>query len=192
MSEYSEKYSAAVAFLRSNNADSINHSNGNLLDHFAGTAQLLEEWGNRPEMCLAGLCHAVYGTEGFQQSILEPSERDQLRAIIGEAAEAIVYFYGSAERNFFCPSIDRGTVTFRDRFTGEEFEPDAELLRDCLELMLANDVEIAARMQQFRAYTQPYNTELFLRCRSYVSEAGFASMCKVYGVDHAAASYSGS
>jgi hypothetical protein len=187
MSEYSEKFAAAVAFLKSNKADSIEHSDGNLLDHFAGTARLLEEWGNRPDLCLAGLCHAVYGTEGFQQSILEPSERDQLRVIIGEAAEAIVYFYGSAERNSFCPSINRGVVTFRDRFTGEKFEPDANMLRDCLELMLANDVEIAARMRQFRTYTQPYNTELFTRCRDYVSEAGFESMCEVYGPDHAAA-----
>lgn len=187
MSNYSEQHAAAVDFLKSHNADRIDHSEGNLLAHFEGTARLLEEWGNSAELCLAGLCHAVYGTEGFQQSILEVSERDVLREIIGEAAEASVYFYGSAERNSFCPSITRSQVNFRDRFTGVAFEPDETMLRHCLELMLANDVEIASRMEQFRTYTRPYNSELFIRCRDYVSAAGFSSMCDVYGVDLAAA-----
>ena len=188
MSDYSEKYSAAVAFLKSNNADGIDHSEGNLFDHFEGTARLLEEWGNSSDLCLAGVCHATYGTEGFRQSMLDVSERDTLKRIIGEAAEAIVYFYGSAERNSFCPSINRGTVTFRDRFTGDVFTPDANLLRDCLELMLANDVEIARRMEKFRTYTRSYNSELFIRCRDLVSPAGFESLCEVYGIDLAEAS----
>lgn len=182
MDEYNEKSAAAVAFMKSRDADHTDHSEGDLLSHLQTTADLLKSWGNCDDVCLAGLCHAVYGTEGFKQSMLDVSQRDTLKDIIGPAAEALVYFYASAERNSFCPSITHGPVAFRDRFTEEVFEPDEQMLRDCLELMLANDVEIARRFEQFKTYTQPYNSELFTRCKGYVSEAGFQSMCDVYDV----------
>jgi len=186
--EYTEKYDAAVLFMQSKKADNMPHSDSDLLSHLRDTADLLESWGNSEDICLAGLCHAVYGTEGFKNSMLDISEREILVQIIGEAAEELVYFYASAERDSFSPSINRERVKFRDRFTGEVFEPNETMLRHCLELMLANDIEISSRWEQFRRYTQPYNSELFTRCKNYVSEAGFDSMCKVYDVGHEAAS----
>lgn len=36
------------------------------LSHLAGTRRLLAEWGERPELCDAGLFHSAYGTEYFQ------------------------------------------------------------------------------------------------------------------------------
>jgi len=185
--DYPEQYDAAVACLKSRNADSIDHSGGDLLGHFEATAELLRQWGNSPDVCLAGLCHAVYGTEGFPQSILDVSERGVLQDVIGPAAEGLVYFYGSSERNSFCPTVTLGPVRFRDRFTGTVFEPDETMLRDCLELMLANDVEISRREERFRSYTLPYNSELFIRCKDYVSDGGFQSMCDVYALDLKAA-----
>lgn len=182
MEEYAEQYDAAVSFMKSRNADSTDHSGGDLLGHLEATAELLQSWGNTTDVCLAGLCHAVYGTEGFQRSMLDLSQRDVLQEIIGPAAEALVYFYASAERNSFCPSITRGPVKFRDRFTGNVFEPDGAMIRDCLELMLANDVEISRREESFLRYTQPYNSELFTRCRDFVSDPGFTSLCDVYGI----------
>ena len=182
MSEYAEQYEAAVLFMKSLDADSTEHSGGDLLSHLQATADLLHSWGSRGDVCLAGLCHAIYGTEGFQRSMLEPSQRDVLTEIIGAGAEALVYFYASAERNSFCPSITREPVNFRDRFTGDVFEPDETMLRDCLELMLANDVEISRREENFLRYTLPYNSELFTRCKAYVSGPGFSSLCDVYGI----------
>lgn len=187
MEEYAERYAAAVSFMQSRNADSTEHSGGDLLGHLEATAELLQSWGNTADVCLAGLCHAVYGTEGFQRSMLDSSQRYVLREIIGPAAEALVYFYASAERNFFCPSITRGPVEFRDRFTGEIFAPGEAMIRDCLELMLANDVEISGRMESYLRYTQPYNAELFTRCKDYVSDPGFTSLCDVYGISQDAA-----
>ena len=177
-----ECYAAAVSFMKSKNADSTDHSGGDLLGHLEATAELLRSWGNTDDVCLAGLCHAVYGTEGFQRSMVDLSQRDVLRELIGSEAEALVYFYASAERNSFCPSIARGPVTFRDRFTDTVFEPDEKMVRDCLELMLANDVEISRREDSFLRYTQPYNSELFTRCKDYVSGRGFSSLCDVYGI----------
>jgi hypothetical protein len=185
--EYTEKYAAAVSLMKNKKADSTPHSDTDLLSHLRDTADLLKSWGNSGDVCLAGLCHAVYGTEGFRQSMLDIGERETLVQIIGPTAEALVYFYASAERNFFSPSINRERVMFRDRFTGEVFEPNETMLRHCLELMLANDIEISSRWEQFQRYTQPYNSELFTRCKDYVSDAGFNSLCKVYNVGHEAA-----
>ena len=182
MDEYAEQYGAAVSFMKTRDADSTAHSGGDLLGHLQATADLLQSWGNPDDVCLAGLCHAVYGTEGFQRSMLDVSQRAVLQEIISPAAEALVYFYASAERNSFCPSITRETVNFRDRFTGDVFEPDERMLRDCLELMLANDVEISRREENFLRYTLPYNSELFTRCKEYVSNPGFSSLCDVYGI----------
>jgi len=172
--------------MKSRDADTTEHSDGDLLSHLCSTAELLRAWGNSDDVCLAGLCHAVYGTEGFQQSMLDVSQRDTLEDIIGTAAEALVYFYASAERNSFCPAITREKVKFRDRFTGEIFEPEETMLRNCLELMLANDVEISRRWENFQRYTQSYNSELFTRCRNYISDSGYSSLCDVYGISQQA------
>jgi len=186
MGEYAEQYDAAVSFMESRDANSTDHSGGDLLSHLRATADLLRRWGNTDDVCLAGLCHAVYGTEGFPRSMLDISERHILKQIIGPAAESLVYFYASAERNSFCPSVNMGPVSFRDRFTESVFEPDEAMVRICLELMLANDVEISRREDSFLRYTQPYNSELFTRCQDLVSAAGFSSLCDVYGIDQQA------
>jgi hypothetical protein len=184
--KYAEQYDAAVSFMKSREADRTDHSGGDLLSHLQATADLLHSWGNTDDVCLAGLCHAVYGTEGFQRSMLDVSQRNALKEVIEPEAEALVYFYASAERNTFCPSITLGPVSFRDRFTNSVFEPDETMLRNCLELMLANDVEISRREENFLRYTQPYNSELFTRCQALVSAAGFTSLCDVYGISQEA------
>ena len=43
--------------------------NGDFFSHLRYTADLLIKWGNTEYVCLAGLCHAVYGIQGFQQGI---------------------------------------------------------------------------------------------------------------------------
>src|SRR5438046_271693 len=57
-------YDRAAAFLKSHRADQTPHVNSNLFAHLEATCELLREWGNAAPLCLAGLCHAVYGTDG--------------------------------------------------------------------------------------------------------------------------------
>jgi hypothetical protein len=143
---------------------------------------LLQRWGNPPEVCLAGLCHALYGTDGFSTPLLDLSERERLTAVIGAAAEERVYFYASCDRAFFYPLIGSQPLRFRDRFTASEFEPPENMIRGCLELMFANDVEIACRQPAFLDYTKSHYSQFFLNSGAFVSDAAFSEYCEVYGL----------
>ena len=137
----------AVRFIESNSAATIPHVGGTLLPHLAGTCDLLGRWGNSPAVCLAGLCHTAYGTDGFPTAFVDPARRDELAGVIGAEAERIVYFYDACDRSFFYPQIARreSRLRFRDRYKGEEFEPDEQTMRGFLELTFANELEIFRR-----------------------------------------------
>ena len=139
----------AIRFVESHAAGKIPHVGGTLLPHLAGTCDLLGQWGNSPAICLAGLCHTAYGTDGFPTAFADPARRDELANVIGADAERIVYFYDACDRQFFYPQIARGerVLRFRDRYTGEEFEPDAQTMRGFLELTFANELEIFRRCE---------------------------------------------
>ncbi len=182
MSGLATQRAAAVSFLESIGARDVDHSDDGLLAHLDATFDVLQRWGNSTDVCLAGLCHAVYGTDGFAVGLLDIEERDRLTAVIGPAAEALVYFYASCDRKFFYPLIGSRPLRFRDRFTAVEFEPPETSVRACLELMLANDVEIAYREKAFAEYTKKHFSRFFLKSGDFVSSAAFGEYCEVYGL----------
>jgi hypothetical protein len=69
--------------------DSTAHMNRDLLTHFQGTYQLLKKWGNQEAVCLAGLCHALYGTQNFPVALVPFLKRQEIAALIGEKAEKL-------------------------------------------------------------------------------------------------------
>jgi hypothetical protein len=87
--------SAARDFLRDQGAGSIEHPGGTLYAHLCRVEQRLAGLGAGPDLQLAGLTHAVYGTDGFGRSLLPWSERDSLRSVVGETVETLVYLYGA-------------------------------------------------------------------------------------------------
>ncbi len=182
MTEYALQHAAAVSFLQSIGTQSVDHSSAGLLAHLEATSDLLRRWGNSDDICLAGLCHAVYGTDGFETALLDISQRDEVKAAIGEGAEAFVYFYASCDRKFFYPLIGCRPLRFRDRFTQAEFEPAENMVCACVELLLANDVEISYREERFLDYTRAHVSEFFLRSKDFVSSSAFSEYCEVYGV----------
>lgn len=199
-------YDSLTADLLVLGADDSDHVNGSLLSHLKGTHALLSDWGNRDALCVAGLYHAVYATHGFHQALVDVDDRDALRAQIGTDAENIVYHFCACDRDDFYPRIGREPMpAFRDRFTETTFALPEPLLRDLLELTMANEAEIAIREQggapalpslksQLKNVLRPLVrgllprptnaqemfTELFARCQPYVSEAAFASYRQVF------------
>lgn len=182
MTDYASQHAAAVSFLKSIGTQNVDHSSAGLFAHLDATSGLLRRWGNSDDICLAGLCHAVYGTDGFETALLDISQRDEVKAAIGEAAEAFVYFYASCDRQFFYPLIGSRPLRFRDRFTQTEFEPAEDMVCACVELLLANDVEISYREERFLDYTRAHYSEFFLRSKDFVSSSAFQEYCEVYGV----------
>jgi len=111
-------------------ADEFPHVAGSLAPHLLRTASLLQQWGNRPALCLAGLYHAVYGTDGIRGSLVALEHRGAIAGIIGSEAESVAYLYGACDRDAFHPRIGTGApLQFVDRFTLSEYPIQDTALR---------------------------------------------------------------
>jgi Domain of unknown function (DUF6817) len=142
---------AATALLASRGAAGIVHPGGTLLAHLARVGALLGQWGASPVLRSAGLCHAWYGTDGFDVALGDRARRDELAAVIGEDAEQLVYVYASCDRQFSYPHLAERAGLFRDRFTGAILCPPLATRRDLAELTTANELDIAGVDPRFRA-----------------------------------------
>ncbi|WP_067702911.1 ketopantoate reductase family protein [Nocardia jejuensis] len=159
-----------VRFLGDREADRIPHPGGTLLGHLLRVAEVLETWGADRDTCAAGLCHAAYGTDGFDRSLLAPTDRRTLAALIGERAEALVYLYGSCDRSAVYPRLTAAPARLRDRFTGNDFEPDAEDLRAFMAITVANELDVLSHNPEIAAAHGPALLDLFERTSSLLPE----------------------
>jgi hypothetical protein len=71
------------------------HSGRSLYLHLKGTHDLLRDWDNSEDVCLAGLFHSIYGTNSFKRQSLD--DRRKLRELIGDYAEQLVYNFSVAK-----------------------------------------------------------------------------------------------
>lgn len=132
----------AQALLEAGGATTMPHPGGTLLAHLRRTSELLTSWGASQPLVLAGLCHAAYGTDGFDHALLDVADRRRLAAVITTAGEQVVYLYGSCDRPFTYPHLASGQGRFRDRFTGTVGVVGPHLLHQFAELTFANELDI--------------------------------------------------
>jgi len=157
-------------------ADEFPHIAGTLAPHLLRTASLLREWGSRPALCLGGLYHAVYGTDGIRGALVSPAHRDAIVDIIGAEAESIAYLYGACDRDAFHPRIGAcGAPLFVDRFTQSEYAITDAALRDFCELTLANERDLAASSDAFDAKHRDTLAQLAEQMRELVSAGAYAA-----------------
>lgn len=161
---------AAIALLRELGGAEVDHPGGTLLAHLQRVQEQLAEWGARPALQLAGLCHAFYGTDGFPTALLSPDRRAELAAVIGAEAEAIVYFYASCDRKATYPTLTDADALFHDRFTGRAHTPEPQLRRDFAELSAANELDLALIDPSFREKWGAELLDLFSRFRPLLSQ----------------------
>ncbi|MFK3983637.1 DUF6817 domain-containing protein [Micromonospora sp. NPDC050397] len=167
---------SAEEFLRARGAEEIAHPGGTLYHHLCRVADRLASWGAPYDIQLAGLCHATYGTDGFDTALLEPADRDMLVAVVGSAAEALVYRYGSCDRRAVYPRLgEPGPVPFPDRFTGHVVEPSELELRAFVEITVANELDVLAHSPALAAQHGAALSRLFGRLRSRMSPAAWQS-----------------
>ncbi|WP_405699807.1 DUF6817 domain-containing protein [Streptomyces sp. NBC_00069] len=192
----------ALALLRELGAGQLDHPGGTLLAHLERVHARLGVWGARPELRLAGLCHAFYGTDGFATALLPVGRRAELAAVIGAGAEEIVYFYASCDRAASYPTlaaddpagadaagagaaaneaVSSVAPAFRDRFTGHVHSPDRQSRRDFAELSAANELDLARIDPAFRAAHGPGLLSLFTRLRGLLTEPAWRDCQAVLG-----------
>ncbi|MBL1078970.1 hypothetical protein JK358_31655 [Nocardia sp. 2] len=145
-------------FLRERGAEGIPHPGGTLLAHLIRVGDTLAGWGAPVDVQLAGLSHATYGTDGFARALLPPEERGTLATLIGDHAEALVYLYGSCDRDAVYPQLHGSPVIFRDRFTGLAYEPPRSDLRAFVEITAANELDVLAHNGEL---AEKYSEALF-------------------------------
>ncbi|MFF7634805.1 DUF6817 domain-containing protein [Kitasatospora sp. NPDC008050] len=173
----------AVAWLNSLGAAGIEHPGGTLPAHLQRVRAMLAAWGARPELQLAGLCHACYGTDGFAVALLSPqaSGRAELARRIGPAAEEIVYRYASCDRRASYAALPRADGAFHDRFTGTAFVPSAQQRRDFAELTVANELDLVLISPEFRARWGEALGRLFTSLRPLVSSPAWHAVTQALG-----------
>jgi hypothetical protein len=157
-------------FLLAYGADRIDHPGGTLHAHLGRVAQTLADWGAAEDVRLAGLCHATYGTDGFDQALLAIEDRKKLRDVIGATAEALVYLYAACDRRTVYPRLDgHAPVEFTDRFAQTILTVEEPQLRAFLEITAANELDVLARQPVMLAEYGPSLLALFSRNRELLT-----------------------
>ncbi|WP_458690277.1 DUF6817 domain-containing protein [Nocardia tengchongensis] len=156
-------------FLREQGADRIAHPGGTLITHLVRVADLLALWNVDIDVQHAGLCHAMYGTDGFNQPLVELSERSSVVTLIGRRAEGLVYLYGSCDRSAVYPQLGTTPVVFTDRFTGQDHEPDASALRAFMDITAANEFDVMVHNAELAAQHGAALFQLFARTEHQLS-----------------------
>jgi hypothetical protein len=133
---------AALALLDELGAGDIAHPGGDLRSHLIRTHDALRAWSAPDDVCLAGLIHAAYGTDGFPRALMPLDERPRLRSLVGEAAEAIVYRYCSCARQASYARLGEAPWPMTDRFTGDVVLLDRDEASAFAVLTIANERDI--------------------------------------------------
>lgn len=144
-----------VSYLRAAGAHRLEHSGqSRLLDHLLATRALLSAWGAHPAVQDGALFHAVYGTEQFGPASVARERRDEVRALIGERAEALAWLWCVCTRDSLEANLAPTPAGTRadgqggrpgpgviDRTTGERAPISPQQLEDLGNLSVANALE---------------------------------------------------
>lgn len=133
----------AFELQRSLGAENLDHPGGTLYAHLRRVHTLAAEWNASPRTQLTAICHASYGTDGFQHPLLPTTERQQLQHTLGPEAESLVYLYDACDRARTYPHLGQDPLPIHDRFTGKPTTIHGAELRDFAILTIINELDVA-------------------------------------------------
>lgn len=144
-------YRAMIDFLRGLGTEEVPHSGDKgFLAHLIGVFRDLEAWSCDRDVCRAGLFHSIYGTELFRRWSLPLARRGEVRALIGERAERLVFANCMMDRSTFDALLESdGPYRMRNRETGETIELSREDYDDLVRVHLCDWLEQVPRSQRW-------------------------------------------
>lgn len=157
--------------LRHLGAGEFQHLNGTLEAHLKGTEKILKNWQSSETLRTAGLFHAAYGTDGFDEQMVSLNQRNEIAKIIGKPVEALVYLYCSCDRSFVFEQFAKNeTIYFKDRFNKSTFKLDESDVRLLCELTVANELELVYSSSEFKLEHGSNLLSLFKTLNPYLSD----------------------
>jgi hypothetical protein len=169
---------AARQWLCELGAERIPHAGGSLYQHLGRVFERLGALGLDADVQIAGLTHAVYGTDGFGETLLDVADRRVLRALVGERAEALVYLYAGCDRGHTWRALP-ATKLVHSRFTGAALAPPPDDLRAFVDLSIVNELDVAEHDPQAAAKYGDYFRDVFATWADLASPAVTADAQKV-------------
>ncbi len=169
-----------AALLRNRGAETIDHPGGTLYAHLERVQHRLAAHGATPTLQLAARAHAVYGTDGFDVTLLDLSERSMLADLISSDAEQLVYLYAACSRRQTWKALaEDGRVW--DRFTGEEHDLTSDQARAFADLSLVNELDVAEHSATFLDQHGAYFRRLATSWELLLTPAVLADARRVLG-----------
>jgi len=165
-------------WLRDRGAESIDHPGGTLLAHLGRVHDRLAALGADPDLRLAGLTHAAYGTDGFPVTLLDVADRGELRVLVGAPAEQLVYRYGGCDRGRTWRALAT-TKTIWSRFTEHADSPTPEDLRAFVDLSIVNELDVHEQSAETAAKYGEYFRSVFAGWSTLASPAVLADAKRV-------------
>ncbi|WP_433287892.1 DUF6817 domain-containing protein [Micromonospora sp. CA-244673] len=156
-------------WLRRHGAEQIPHPGGNLYAHLCRVSERLAVLGCGSDVQAAGLTHAVYGTDGFDLTLLDRADRAVLRDLVGADAEELVYLYGACDRGRSWRELAQTGQVF-DRFVRQVRTPDAAQLRSLVDLSIVNELDVIEHDPAVADRHGTYFRELFASWAPLASE----------------------
>ena len=141
-----EQLENRLRFLRKANTEGMPHSDHGLFDHLLGTRRLLVEWEARPALCDAGLFHSVYGTEAYELKAIPLSMRGEVRQLIGDEAESLVWLFCMMRRETLAQNLGRDKdFSIQHHLTDEWIPLTKGQFHDLITMSFANCLEAFPR-----------------------------------------------
>lgn len=136
------RHRPALQFLHRRGADALPHSDTTLSEHLCRVHLLLRAWGADRDVAAAALLHSIYGTEFLADAVAGDAERADVRRLIGERAESLVWLWHSLVRTSLPEAATRAGDPFvLSRLSGERMPITRTQLVDLANLMIADAVE---------------------------------------------------
>ncbi|AJT69275.1 DUF6817 domain-containing protein [Streptomyces chattanoogensis] len=124
----------------------VAHQDVTLMDHMFRACAILQDMKAKEHICLAGLFHGAYGTEGLHNDDVESIpdwKRAKVRSVVGPEVEQIIFnfsvmSYASLGKSFRKVMRPNGKPEIKDRRTGADIPMDREAFLDLLRMKLGD------------------------------------------------------
>jgi hypothetical protein len=140
-----------TAYFTKVGADQVSHTEKSYVAHAIGVYTDLKEWGFDEDFARIGLFHSIYGTQLFQGFTLPLEKRGEIRDMIGEYPEHLVYVNCAMDRDSFDAQVPRREAPYAilDRFTSEHIEQDEKTFDDLVSVHLCDWLEQVERSESW-------------------------------------------